>query len=164
MRSLGKFGSIHTTDKLFQTRFEFVSPLHREEGRRVPTREAIRNSQTEKPLGWAGWNFFTRLIRNISVNIDLFLRKSSLRLYSFRIVSAGAKMNLKEQYKIVKWIIVVSKKKKIWNMKIASNTIDLKIQKSFVDLCRRSFKFCIGGRKIYIQRNWIKIYSYYYTN
>ena len=128
MRSLGKFGSIHAIDKLFQTRFEFVSPLHREEGRRVPTREAIRNSQTEKPLGWAGWNFFTRLIRNISVNIDLFLRKSSLRLYSFRIVSAGAKMNLKEQY-------------------------DLKIQKSFVDLCRRSFKFCIGGRKIYIQRN-----------
>lgn len=111
MRSLGKFGSIHAIDKLFQTRFEFVSPLHRE-GRRVPTREAIRNSQTEKPLGWAGWNFFTRLIRNISVNIDLFLRKSSLRLYSFRIVSAGAKMNLKEQYKTVKWIIVVSKKKK----------------------------------------------------
>lgn len=106
-----------TIDKLFQTRFEFVSSVRRE-GLCVPTREAIWSSQTEKPLRWVGWNFFTRLIPNISVNIDLFLRKSSLRLYSFRIVSA--KMNLKEQYKTVRWMIGV---KKIWNMKIASSSI-----------------------------------------
>lgn len=79
----GKFCSIRYIIINFSK--AFLNFLHRE-GRhaRIGTRGNARQYGTLKQkshLDGQGGTFFTRLIPNISVNIDLFLRKSSLRLW-----------------------------------------------------------------------------------